>query len=233
MLSEVVTCNCVRNPGGHAELNPRPSKEGVSFYHVLRPLDHCVARRKQHQPGITPNDNTTHVPTAGSSAAPTKPSHTPTRHPRAKGKLDNCVLICFSTPCKLNPAEPLDTSGTCYILHPLSKPTASTNPLPLPPPLPLSPPCVCRSPQVYRDGAAPGMVCISANAVCCLLWIACQVHGAHVQGYSAGGCSAVESSSCVQVMICKQSRSPPPPLAVPTSPSAATRPPSLVGGGWG
>ena len=39
MLSEVVTCNCVRNRGGHAELHPRPSKEGVSFYHVLRPLD--------------------------------------------------------------------------------------------------------------------------------------------------------------------------------------------------
>ena len=39
MLSEVVTRNCVRNPGGHAESIPRPSEEGVSFYHVLRPLD--------------------------------------------------------------------------------------------------------------------------------------------------------------------------------------------------
>ena len=39
MLSEVVTCNWVRNPGGHAEPNPRPSEEGVSWYHVLRPLD--------------------------------------------------------------------------------------------------------------------------------------------------------------------------------------------------
>ena len=29
--------------GGHAESNPRPSEEGVSFYHVLRPLDHVVA----------------------------------------------------------------------------------------------------------------------------------------------------------------------------------------------
>ena len=28
--------------GGHAESNPRPSEEGVSFYHVLRPLDHVV-----------------------------------------------------------------------------------------------------------------------------------------------------------------------------------------------
>ena len=46
-----------------------------------------VTRRKQHQPGITPNDNTTHVPTAGISAARTKPNHTPTRHPRAKGKI--------------------------------------------------------------------------------------------------------------------------------------------------
>ena len=44
--SEVVTCNCVRNPGGHAESNPRPSKEGVSFYHVLRPLVHeCMQQR--------------------------------------------------------------------------------------------------------------------------------------------------------------------------------------------
>ena len=49
-------------------------------------LLHCVTRRKQHQPGITPNDNTTHVPTAGSSAALTKPNQTPTQHPRAKGK---------------------------------------------------------------------------------------------------------------------------------------------------
>ena len=46
--------------------------------------DAGVTRRKQHQPGITPNDNTTHVPTAGSSAALTKPNHTPTRHPRKR-----------------------------------------------------------------------------------------------------------------------------------------------------
>ena len=26
-------------PGGHVEMNSRPSGEGVSFYHVLRPLD--------------------------------------------------------------------------------------------------------------------------------------------------------------------------------------------------
>ena len=38
----------------------------------------CVKRRNQHQPGITPNDNATHVPTAGSSAVLTKPNHTPT-----------------------------------------------------------------------------------------------------------------------------------------------------------
>ena len=44
MLSEVVTCNCVRNPGGHAESNPRPSEEGVSFYLVLRPLDLCSVK---------------------------------------------------------------------------------------------------------------------------------------------------------------------------------------------
>ena len=42
MLSEVVTCNCVCHPGGHAESNPRPSEEGVSFYHVL-PLSPPVA----------------------------------------------------------------------------------------------------------------------------------------------------------------------------------------------
>ena len=46
-----------------------------------------VTRRKQHRPGIAPNANTTHVPTAGSSAALTKPNHTPTPHPRAKGKI--------------------------------------------------------------------------------------------------------------------------------------------------
>ena len=42
MLGEVVTCNCVRNPGGEPESNPRPSEEGVSFYPVLRPLVHGV-----------------------------------------------------------------------------------------------------------------------------------------------------------------------------------------------
>ena len=31
-----------------------------------------VTRRKQHRPGIAPNAHTTHVPSAGSSAAPTK-----------------------------------------------------------------------------------------------------------------------------------------------------------------
>ena len=39
--SVVVTCNCVRNPGGHAESSPRPSEEGVSIYLVVRPLDLC------------------------------------------------------------------------------------------------------------------------------------------------------------------------------------------------
>ena len=47
----------------------------------------CVTRRKQHRPGSAPNANTTHVPTAGCSAAPTKPNHIPSRHSRAKGKL--------------------------------------------------------------------------------------------------------------------------------------------------
>ena len=53
----------------------------------------CVTRRKHHRPGIAPSANTTHVPTAGSSAAPTKPNHTPSRHSRAKGKLllQTCV----------------------------------------------------------------------------------------------------------------------------------------------
>ena len=58
-----------------------------------------MTRRKQHQPGITPHDETTHVPTAGSSAVLTKPNHEPawcscarvvmlygpTRHSTAKG----------------------------------------------------------------------------------------------------------------------------------------------------
>ena len=56
--------------GGPAESSPRPSKEGASLYFVLQLLDHvlcytmcdwCVTQRMQHQPGITPNDNTTHV----------------------------------------------------------------------------------------------------------------------------------------------------------------------------
>ena len=36
----------------------------------------CVTRRKQQRPGIAADDNTTHVPTARSSADPTKPNHT-------------------------------------------------------------------------------------------------------------------------------------------------------------
>ena len=46
-----------------------------------------VTRGKQQRPGIASNDNTTHVPTARSSADPTKPNHTPTRHTRAKDKM--------------------------------------------------------------------------------------------------------------------------------------------------
>ena len=39
----------------------------------------CVTRRKQQRPGIASNDNTTHVPTARSSADLTKPNQTPTQ----------------------------------------------------------------------------------------------------------------------------------------------------------
>ena len=49
--------------------------------------------------GESNTDNTTHVPTAGSSAALTKPNHTPNRHPRARAKgkiIGQCVLIRFS-----------------------------------------------------------------------------------------------------------------------------------------
>ena len=42
-----------------------------------------VTRRKQQRPGIASNNSTTHVPTARSSADPTKPNHTPTRHTHA------------------------------------------------------------------------------------------------------------------------------------------------------
>ena len=34
MRSDVVTCNCVRNPGRHVESNPTPSDDGVSLYHM-------------------------------------------------------------------------------------------------------------------------------------------------------------------------------------------------------
>ena len=45
---------------------------------------HTPCTAPMHRPGITPNANTTHVPTAGSSAALTKPNQTPTRHPPAQ-----------------------------------------------------------------------------------------------------------------------------------------------------
>ena len=41
-LRKVATCSCVRNPGGHVYSEPRPSEEGISCYHVLRPLDRLV-----------------------------------------------------------------------------------------------------------------------------------------------------------------------------------------------
>ena len=47
----------------------------------------CVPRRKQQRPGIALNDNTTRAPSARSSADPTRPNHTPTRHTRAKDKM--------------------------------------------------------------------------------------------------------------------------------------------------
>ena len=76
----VTVTACIRVGG--AMLQPKTASSNGAQPHSC-----CVTRRKQHQPGITPNDNTTHVPTAGSSAALTKPNHTPTRHPRAKGKI--------------------------------------------------------------------------------------------------------------------------------------------------
>ena len=64
-----------------------PSSAAPGHRALVRPTGSGVTRRKQHRPGIAPNANTTHVPTAGSSAALTKPNHTPSRHSRAKGKL--------------------------------------------------------------------------------------------------------------------------------------------------
>ena len=78
----------------------------------------CVTRRKQHQPGITPNDNTTHMPTARSSAALTKPNHTPTRHPLAKGKM-HCTR-CAVRPCSAVVAQTAKCSNS-IISHPLSQ----------------------------------------------------------------------------------------------------------------
>ena len=58
------------------KVSRRPVTRRVRMTYPLL-YDSCVfcggvTRRKQHQPGITPNDTTTHVPTAGSSAALTK-----------------------------------------------------------------------------------------------------------------------------------------------------------------
>ena len=54
----------------------------------------CVARRKQQRPGNASYDNTTHVLTGISSANLKKPSHTPTRHTRAKVK----IILQMATP---------------------------------------------------------------------------------------------------------------------------------------
>ena len=46
------------------------------------------------RPGIASNDNTTHVPTARSSADLTKPKHPPKRHTRAEDK----IILRMATP---------------------------------------------------------------------------------------------------------------------------------------
>ena len=54
---------------------PHAPSQPALFSHT-----HSVTRRKHHRPGIAPNANKTHVPTAGSSAGPneTKPYSKPT-----------------------------------------------------------------------------------------------------------------------------------------------------------
>ena len=53
-----------------------------------------VKRRKRHRPGIAPNDNTTHVPTAGGSAALTKRNLLQPDTPAQKAK----ILLQMVTP---------------------------------------------------------------------------------------------------------------------------------------
>ena len=69
---------------------------GLQFSTNTDHREHCVThvQRKQHRPGIASSDNTMHVPTARSSADPTKPNHTPTRHTRAKDK----TILQMATP---------------------------------------------------------------------------------------------------------------------------------------
>ena len=57
--------NITPDPGGHRCACFSVQHSDGSVWTVC-----CVTRRKQHRPGIAPNANTTHVPTAGSSAAP-------------------------------------------------------------------------------------------------------------------------------------------------------------------
>ena len=73
-------------------------ESAICMHNLMTACSHGVTRRKHHRPGIAPNANTTHVPTAGSSAAPTKPNHTPSQHSRAKGKLLQAVMVPQAQP---------------------------------------------------------------------------------------------------------------------------------------
>ena len=91
-----------QHPGTKATIDPAEDNRTQQCMYTQRnqtKLQRCllmcrVTRRKQERPGDASNDNTTHVPTARSSADLTKLNNTPTRHTLTKGK----VILQMATP---------------------------------------------------------------------------------------------------------------------------------------
>ena len=97
-----VACTCAReqplSANGHEQTNSKGTTYACpnarSQRSAMLQASSSVTRRKPETPGNAPNDNTTHVPTATSSADLTKPNHTPTRHTRTKDK----TILQMATP---------------------------------------------------------------------------------------------------------------------------------------
>ena len=91
-----------------------------------------VTRRKQQRPGIASNDNTSHVPTARSSADPTKPNHPPTRYilPECHREEPTEARRCKGMPPARDPAWYLESHLRCVTCSITGRPQSLPTPAP-------------------------------------------------------------------------------------------------------